>query len=434
MHLGQLRHALHDFCVEASAQLAADAQSGQEIPFEVVEAGRRGAPLYCYRPLTTEFIIQRGGVLGRLATYLPAAHAIVAAGGLDAYLEAQGVHAPPAGRDRADGALFTFLGRVFEDSTDFVFDEHRFARAYDNLVGLVADGRTETVVAARLLGVQLESDELVLGDGLSLVRAESCAEAPDAARWGGSDAASGTLALLRWEPAPGDDAPLQHARVRLRRMLVGLRLYAPFRPAFAPLAWTKTGAGPWQPLALGPHLAPAGDLRVAALQEDELRAFLSLVGRRTPSSGPVAWALRRFELASERPQAAEALSDVLLALRALLEPEGPAAGRIEQRLAALCAEPASRDALRQRVAHAVSLERGVIAGLPGDPQLDALTGELGSHLRALLRDVLCGHLDPDLRAVADTLLAGEAAAAAAAQADPERAPAEPAQATSDFLF
>ena len=34
-----------------------------------------------------------------------------------------------------------------------------------------------------------------------------------------------------------------------------------------------------------------------------------------------------------------------------------------------------------------------------------LVEELSEHLRALLRDVLCGHLDTDLRAVADELLA-----------------------------
>ena len=80
MDLTQLRRALHDFCTEAGEQLAGEAQAGEEIPFEVVEAGRRGAPLYCYRPLTTQFIRERGSVLGRLATYLPAAHALVAAG------------------------------------------------------------------------------------------------------------------------------------------------------------------------------------------------------------------------------------------------------------------------------------------------------------------------------------------------------------------
>ena len=37
--------------------------------------------------------------------------------------------------------------------------------------------------------------------------------------------------------------------------------------------------------------------------------------------------------------------------------------------------------------------------------MDALVDEFSEHLRALLRDVLCGHLDPDLRAVADAILA-----------------------------
>ena len=426
MRLSQLRSALHDFCVEAAAQLAGDAQAGHEVPFEVVESGRRSSPLYCYRPLTGDFIRERGGVLGRLATYLPAAHALVAAGRLDAYLDAQGVHGQPAGRDRADGALFTFLGRVFEDSTDFAFDEGRFDRAYRELELLVAEGRAETVVTAALLGVTLDSPEVVLGDGLSLARGDTSADVPDEGRWSRADLPQ-TLAGQRWEPAAGDEAPHHHARVRLRRLLVGLRLYAPFRPAFAPLAWTRTGAGPWQPVALGTTGVAAGDLRIAPAQEDELRAFLNLVARRTPSSGPVAWALRRFELASERPQAAEALTDLLLALRALLEPEGPGAGRLGERLAVLCAEPPARAALAQRVAHAISLEQSVIAGAAVDPQLEGLVSELGSQLRALLRDVLCGHLDADLRALADTLLS-------AREAEALPAPAQTDHATSEFLF
>ena len=49
----------------------------------------------------------------------------------------------------------------------------------------------------------------------------------------------------------------------------------------------------------------------------------------------------------------------------------------------------------------------LMAGLSLAPEgdgIDALCGELGGHLRALLRDVLCGHLDSDLREVADHLL------------------------------
>ena len=213
------------------------------------------------------------------------------------------------------------------------------------------------------------------------------------------------FAVLSWEAAPGDAAPIEHARVRLRRLLTALRLYDTGVPALGAAAWAKTAGGPWQMVVLGSTGAPHGLLSVPAAQEDELRAFCSLIGRRTPRSGELAWALRRFELGLERPSPREALTDHLLALRALLEPEGPASGRLPGRLAALCAVPEGRHALAERAAHAVSLERAVVAGLaPEGADVDALCGELGGHLRALLRDVLCGHLDSDLREVADHLL------------------------------
>jgi hypothetical protein len=153
-------------------------------------------------------------------------------------------------------------------------------------------------------------------------------------------------------------------------------------------------------------------------QEDELRAFCSLVSRRTPRGGEIAWALRRFEMGCERSVPAEALSDHLLALRGLLEPEGPGSGRLPGRVAALCATEEDRGALAERVARAAALERSVIAGLAVDPAIDVLVGELAGHVRALLRDVLCGHLDADLRGLADEILA-EAVRAARERADAE---------------
>jgi hypothetical protein len=44
---------------------------------------------------------------------------------------------------------------------------------------------------------------------------------------------------------------------------------------------------------------------------------------------------------------------------------------------------------------------------PEDATLEPLVDELTGWLRALLRDVLCGHLDSDLRSLADTMLAEE---------------------------
>src|SRR3954469_8082117 len=114
----QLHAALAAFAEEAAWQLAADAWEGAEVPCEVVASGRRDSPLYCYRPLTADFITQRVSLLGRLPTYLPALDALCDVGGLDAYLEARGEAAPRDPRERAESTLRTFLGRVFEDSSD----------------------------------------------------------------------------------------------------------------------------------------------------------------------------------------------------------------------------------------------------------------------------------------------------------------------------
>jgi hypothetical protein len=196
------------------------------------------------------------------------------------------------------------------------------------------------------------------------------------------------------------------ARARFRRTLTALRLFERGGYALGPVAWTRIDAGAWRSVSLGGSGRPRLLRRIAAEQEDELRAFCNLVARRAPRSGEIAWALARFEMGCERLAPFEALTDYLLALRALLEPEGPSSGRLSGRLAAICARPEDRAAVAERVAHAISLERAVIGGLaPAQPGVDALVDELAEHLRALLRDVLCGHLDSDLCAVADDLLA-----------------------------
>jgi hypothetical protein len=416
----QLHVALAAFAEEAAWQLASDTTEGAEIPFEVVTAGRRDSPLYCYRPLTGDFITERVSLLGRLPSYLPALAALCDCSGLDAYLESRGEPAPRDGRERAEATLRSFLARVFEDSTDFVLSPDRLQRALRELENALYHGRTETVVIAPLLGLEVASAEVALGDGLTLVRGDAFPEdAPAEALFTPGAPRPHLLAVLRWEAAPGDPSPVAHARVRLRRLLTALRLFEAGAFAFGPLGWTRTGGGVWQAFALGTLGHRTGEpLTVVPDQEDELRAFCSLISRRTPRSGEIAWALRRFEMGCERSVPAEALSDHLLALRALLEPEGPGSGRLAGRLAALCATEDDRAALAQRVAHTAALERPVTAGLAVDPAVDGLVEELAGHLRALLRDVLCGHLDADLRALADEILA-EAVRAAREEADAE---------------
>ena len=149
-----------------------------------------------------------------------------------------------------------------------------------------------------------------------------------------------------------------------------------------------------------------GDCLLSPEEEDPLRAFCSLIARRTPRAGELAWALRRFELGCERSSPWEALSDWLLAARALLgDSDAPGDDAMFERLAAICAPPEQRAPLVRRLRDTAALERAAIAGrVTPDPAVEMLVEDLGSHVRAVLRDVLCGHLDPALRTLADGLL------------------------------
>jgi len=409
-----LYEALSAFAEEAAWLLAGDTADGAEVPFEVVESrGRRlDTPLYCYRPLTDVFIRDRVGVFGRLPTYASAARALAGLDGVATYLREQGEKRIPIDpRELADAALRVFISRVFSEATEFVITPERLERAYDEIEASVFEGHAESVVVATLHGLRIASPEIPLGEGLSLVQGEALEDAPKDAVWPlGADEPC-VLACLTISSGPSGPSPLAEARARFRRLISALRLFDASRVALGSVAWERTGAGPWALGDLGTGGRPHGVLEIDEGSEDELRAFISLVTRRTTRAGEIAWALRRFELGCERSSLLEALTDHLLALRALLEPEGPQSGRLAGRVAALCATEDQRIAVTERIAHAVSLERAVIAGLaPTDGSIQPLLAEVATHLRALLRDVLCGHLDADLRCVADELLAEPVAA------------------------
>jgi hypothetical protein len=409
VHNAGLHDVLAEFAEQAAWQLASETSEGAEVPFELIEeSGSSGVPLYCYRPLTDEFIRSRVGVLGRLPSYPRAARALEGFGGLENYLRMRGEPRKPA--EQADAVLRSFLGKVFEDSSDFVLEPERLESSYAELERMIFAARTLAQVAAPLRGLAIVSKEVTIGEGLTLVRADAVDDAPPEIQRLApveKDApAAEAVAVLTVEGAPGDPAPVTEARVRFRRLLTALRLYDSGAFALGPAAWTRIDTGPWQLVALGSGgRAGASELVIAVEGEDELRGFCNLMAKRSRRGGELAWALSRFEMGCERVAPFDALTDYLLALRALLEPEGAGSGRLARRLAAICAVPEERSTLAERVAHAVSLERAVIGGLPpAEPGVDAIVDELEGHLRALLRDVLCGHLDTDLVRVADDAL------------------------------
>jgi hypothetical protein len=173
--------------------------------------------------------------------------------------------------------------------------------------------------------------------------------------------------------------------------------------------WRQADHARWQPVAIGSAVSPRGpEWMLQAGDEQAFREFFSAIcaARRTAS---VSWALGRFEMGCARPTDAEALSDHLLGLRALLDATTETnQASFGLRLAALCAEEGVRREVQERMEAAVALERFVMGG-SGGVRLDVqsprdLIAEVEAHLRALLRDVLCGYLDADLKAVADDIL------------------------------
>jgi hypothetical protein len=405
MHNRALHDTLAAFVEEAAWQLAEEVSGGAEIPFELINAAaptRSSAPLYCYRPLTQRFLAERAGALARLPSYVAAVQGIMALPDLPGYLRARGRRPPGSDvRAQADAALQAFLTAMWADATDFTFDHERFAAAFSELEEAAYAGCALALVVTPVDGLVIESERVALGEGLTLVRGVALQDAPPELR--GDEFA--TVAVLSLE---GEGEGLEQAGRRMRRLQTALRLWDDAEPALGPTAWARTDGAPWLAIPLATGLRrTTEDCLLAPEEEDPLRAFCSLVARRTPRSGELAWALRRFELGCERGTALEGLTDWLLCARALLaEPGASGYERLAERMAAICAVPGERDELVEGLRRAIAMERGVVAGIVRpEPAVEALVGSLGACLRAILRDVLCGHLDPDLRRVADELLA-----------------------------
>lgn len=416
MRNGTLHAALEAFTLDVCAALESSRAQGAEVPFEVVEKAGGPTPLYCYRARTGEFISEQLGLLTTLSTCAAAVRALEGIETTGAYLRQQGVRNVPADpRQRAQSALEHFLAAVFDDRSQFEFDRSHFTVAFAELERSLYHGQCVTTAIAPLLGVALDSctTKVELGGGLALVRGDAFEKAPYEAVWGEGEAS--VLAVFTIVQDRRAAAPTGLARSQLRRVVTALRLFEPGAYALGPMAWMKVDTGGWQPFAL-PFCGDPGPRTVlAADHEDELRGFFNLIDARAAANGRLAWALARFEMAAERASPFEALTDYLLAAQALLEPEDSGAGRLADRLAAICARPAHRARVSGRITAAQRLERVVASGAaPSDKESEELVAELCENLRALLRDMLCGHLHGDVCVLADQLLAEASSTAATA--------------------
>jgi hypothetical protein len=462
----ELENALGEYVHAAARLLQADIVAGAEVELELgSRRGRAHTAFYSCRPLTGEFIAAREPELRGLPEHETALVALAGFDGLDRYLSGRQTAAGelrawdlrsrpgpvsgssrrgserrvPAGettaaRGQARAALSALLEEVFAEQTEFEPCAERLSAALARLerAELTSTPGTITLLAS-LHGMTIASPEIKLTRGLTIAKPATLRWAPpqalandnDDGNAEGIDSAGHLLVALTCEEAVDD-------RAVLRELLRALRLFGDGRVTLGSLGWARVdGQDAWSTVSLGTGGRPYGMLVVSAEQEDELRAFCNLISRRAPDGNELAWALRRFELGCERANAYEGLSDHLLALRALLEPEGPASGLLGGRIAALCATPERRVRMTERMARAQRLERAVIAGSATESATSlAVAREVSDHLRALLRDVICGHLPVELAPFADQLLA-EGAGAEADRANADRADADRADAERD---
>jgi hypothetical protein len=402
-----LHDALRDFALEAAALLTDDLRDGAEVEFDVTtEAGGRGPALYRYKPRIEAFIAERWPRLRELPACARAAGELGV--GATMWLRVNGLRG-----EQAEPALRAMLERLYEDATSFGFPEERFERVYREVEMTLYHDAVRARVVAPLRGAAIDAERIELGDGLSLVRGE-LADAPPEAVWPDPLEEGGEAAVLcvLERDAPADEGiPAAEAARRFARVVTALRLWAPGAVALGAPGWRRTDEGRWQPLPLGVGGEPgSGEPAwfLPAEEESGLREFFTAVDEADPPQ-TVAWALARFEMGSARGHDAEALSDYLLALRALLDATSDAGeASLALRVAALCAEEGRRKAVQRRMEAAVALERFVMGGGPRiRDEADSpreLVAEVEGHVRALLRDVLCGYLDADLKGVADDIL------------------------------
>ena len=411
MRNASLHAALREFALEAAAALTNSVESGDELGYEVAEEPGSGAVLYRYRALTAEYIGSHWHELAELPSLEAAAVELGA--GATTWLRSHGM----AGAE-AEPALRAMLERLYEDASSFDFPEERFERVYEELERTLFDGTARIVAVAPLRGAQLETARLDLGSGVSLARGNSTG-APREAAWthphllGDEPAEPSVMLMIEREAEGAHDLPLAWLRTRFADLIRGLRLWAPGVLAPTGSAWVRSDEGPWQHFDVEPTGPGRGEPWIAGEEDGaELTEFLAAIEQaRVP--GRIAWALERFELGCERPRDSEALSDYLMALKALLDATDEA-GRasLSLRLAALCAEEPDRRAVQRRTEAAFALERFLIGGGSADAYVDevgsdspaVLTSEIEACVRALLRDILCGYLEADLRRTADDIL------------------------------
>jgi hypothetical protein len=347
---------------------------------------------------------EREHELRSLPSFEPAREAIALAGIAAPYLEQRGEIVPSDPGERASRMLAVFLAALWDGCTEFALDRERLESALAVLDAETGDVDEAEILVVPLIGLKTSAARLQLPHGVQLVRADAI-EAPVEAM------SSEGMGRAAWEPqllaiaeqGEGEESAAD-ALAQLADLVSVMRLFKGGGVALGPYAFVPTGEGRWRRIATGAAAPRDGGYRLDGEEAAELAELAETLEARPDPSGSLAWSVRRFELGCERPTAVEGLSDHLLALRAVLDGQGPVGASLPMRAAALIADGTTdRLGARERIEAALELERAQMSGAPTDGGAE-LAAWVEDCVRRILREAALGELGGDLNEAADETL------------------------------
>jgi hypothetical protein len=399
-----LNDALTRLAAEAAIRLSSLVAGGDQIPFDVNADSGDDSLFYSYRPLTSEYVRGREAELRGLEAFGPARDAVAAAGIAPPYLEARGEPVPADPSERAAQMLVVFLAKLWDGSTELSLDHERLCSALTVLEAETRGVEEADVLIAPLVGLRMPLPRLQLTHGVQIVRADAI-EAPVEAKL------SGGMGRASWEPQflaiaeQGEGSESAEAAMQqLHELISVMHLFKAGSVGLGPHAFAPTGEDRWARLASGAPSTRPGGYKLSEEEAIQLAEFADTLEARPDPDGALAWAVGRFELGCGRDSALEGLSDHLLALRAVLDGQGPVGASLPMRASALIADQTfDRIEAREQIEHALELERSLMNGAPSMPGL-ALATWVEEGVRRILRDAALGELSEDLNTAADETL------------------------------
>jgi hypothetical protein len=427
-----LNEALTRLATEAATRLSSLLAAGEEIPFDVGADVGEDSPFYSYVPLTGRYVTEHADELRALPGFAAAREAAVEAGIAAPYLESRGEIVPPDPSARAEQMLIAFFAALWDGSSGFALDRGRLDEALATLDAEGRDPDDADVLIVPIVGLRMSMPRLALPNGVSVVRSDSI-EAPVEAMQ------SEGMGRAAWEPQflavaeQHPDASAEEALLQLRELISVMRLFKAGGIGLGPYAFAPTGgAGVWRRIATGMPATRPGGYRLTEPEAEELAEFARALESRPDPDRALTWAVGRFEMGCERESALEGLSDLLLAMRAVLEGHGPVGATLPMRAAALMSaakESVDRIEAREQIEAALELERATMNGRPVAGAIE-LAGWIEESTRGLLRQAALGELGTDLGVAADESLI--AAGLAEGDAEITVSVETPADASEDF--